>query len=73
MGTFPNVDQAPAIPYQFLGKEHLLCDLVYNPAETAFMMNGKQYGATVLNGLSMLQFQAEEAWNIWYNKKGHSV
>lgn len=65
LGTFPEIANAPEIPYEFLGKEHLLCDLVYNPSETTFMKNGKQHGATVLNGLSMLQFQADEAFNIW--------
>ncbi|HRG57678.1 MAG TPA: shikimate dehydrogenase [Bacteroidia bacterium] len=65
LGTFPEIEQAPEIPYEFLGTEHLLCDLIYNPLETAFMKKGKRFGATVLNGLSMLQFQADEAFKIW--------
>lgn len=73
LGTFPAINDCPAIPYQFVGSNHLLCDLIYNPAETAFMKHGKLNGASVMNGLSMLQFQADEAWTIWKNKKGHSV
>jgi shikimate dehydrogenase len=73
LGTVPDTETFPAIPYEYIGKEHLLCDLVYNPAETTFMKKGKHYGATVMNGLSMLQFQADDAWQIWNNKKGHSV
>jgi shikimate dehydrogenase len=65
VGTFPNIDDAPAIPYEYITKEHLLYDLVYNPSQTAFMQKGKQHGATTVNGLSMLQQQAEEAWRIW--------
>jgi shikimate dehydrogenase len=73
LGTVPAIESYPNIPYQFIGKDHLLCDLVYNPSETQFMKQGKANGAAVLNGLGMLQFQADEAWQIWNNKKGHSV
>lgn len=65
LGTYPNIDQYPDIPYEHLTKEHILYDLVYNPPETAFMKNGKQYGATVVNGYQMLTNQAELAWEIW--------
>jgi len=65
LGTFPEIENTPAIPYHFIGHEHLLCDLVYNPAETQFMKLGKANGAAVINGLGMLQFQADEAWAIW--------
>ncbi len=65
LGTFPNVDTCPDIPYEFLSKRHLLFDVVYNPAETLFMKKGKEQGATVLNGEEMLIGQAEEAWRIW--------
>jgi shikimate dehydrogenase len=40
-------------------------DLVYNPAETLFLRKGKEKGANILNGKSMLVHQAEEAWKIW--------
>lgn len=65
LGTFPDVDSAPEIPYEFLTKDHLLYDLVYNPAETAFMKKGIEHGATVKNGLEMLHLQAERNWEIW--------
>jgi shikimate dehydrogenase len=73
LGTFPAIESFPDLPYHFIGKDHLICDLVYNPSETKFMQLSKASGAAVLNGLSMLQFQADEAWKIWTNKKGHSV
>jgi len=65
LGTHPNVDQCPGIPYQFITEQHLLMDLVYNPAETLFLRKGKEKGANILNGKSMLVHQAEEAWKIW--------
>lgn len=65
LGTFPNVDEKPDIPYQLLNDSHTLMDLVYNPGVTEFMKQGKSQGAVVLNGLSMLQQQANGAWEIW--------
>ena len=65
LGTYPDVDGYPDIPYQFLNDQHHLFDLVYNPAETKFLAKGKERGATIQNGLEMLILQAEESWRIW--------
>ena len=65
IGTFPNVDQCPNIPYSYISKEHLLYDLIYNPEETLFLKKGKENGATTKNGYEMLVLQAEKNWEIW--------
>lgn len=65
VGTYPNVAEAPALPYWLLTPKHALYDLVYNPAETAFMRLGYEHGAAVQNGYRMLILQAERAWEIW--------
>ncbi|TAE28325.1 MAG: shikimate dehydrogenase [Cytophagales bacterium] len=65
VGTYPQVDQAPDLPYDELTPNHWLYDLVYNPAETEFMHRGLERGAHVLNGHRMLVLQAEKAWEIW--------
>lgn len=65
VGTFPNVDECPNIPYEYLGESHLLYDLVYNPPITKFLELGTTRGAKVKNGSEMLQLQAIAAWNIW--------
>ncbi|NNK88824.1 MAG: shikimate dehydrogenase [Flavobacteriaceae bacterium] len=65
LGTYPNVDRCPEIPYEHLKAGHLLYDLVYNPEITGFMREGIKNGTTVINGLSMLKFQAEKSWSIW--------
>ena len=67
VGTSPNIDKYPDIPYQFLTKNHLLYDLIYNPKVTAFLAKGRDKGADIKNGFEMLQLQAEESWNIWNN------
>lgn len=65
VGTFPNADECPEIPYQDLDESYFLYDLVYNPAETLFMKKGLEKGAKVINGYEMLVLQAEKAWEIW--------
>ncbi len=65
IGTFPNNEECPDIPYRFLTHEHLLYDLIYNPSETLFLKKGKAQGATVKNGAEMLELQALAAWEIW--------
>ncbi len=67
LGMYPLIDDFPPIPYEFLGEKHLLYDLIYNPTETIFLAKGKIQGATIKNGLEMLQLQAEKSWEIWNN------
>lgn len=65
LGTYPNVDAAPELPYHLLTAKHYLFDLVYNPSKTKFLLLGEQQGATIENGSEMLALQAEENWKIW--------
>jgi shikimate dehydrogenase len=68
LGMYPEVDNSPDIPYQYLSKKNLLYDLIYNPAKTLFLTKGEQQGAAVKNGAEMLVIQAEESWRIWNAK-----
>jgi shikimate dehydrogenase len=65
LGTFPDIETCPDIPYEFLTPAHFLFDLVYNPEETRFLKNGREMGAKTKNGYEMLVLQAEAAWQIW--------
>ena len=67
LGMYPNMDAAPAIPYEQLTDQHLLYDLIYNPEETRFLAQGRAQGAGTKNGFEMLQLQAEASWDIWSN------
>jgi shikimate dehydrogenase len=71
LGTHPNINDCPDIPYEHITGKHLLYDLTYNPAETLFLKKGKEKKATVKNGYQMLCLQAEKAWEIW-NADGNS-
>lgn len=65
LGTHPNIDNSPNIPYEFITSKHLLFDLIYNPSESKFLQEGKKRGANIKNGLEMLELQAEKSWEIW--------
>lgn len=65
VGTYPNVDDAPNIPYEHITDDHLLYDLIYNPPVTKFLKHGQEKGALIQNGYPMLTMQAEAAWKIW--------
>lgn len=65
LGTWPDVDSAPNIPYRFIRAEHFLYDLVYNPEKTLFLKRGEEQGASIKNGHDMLKLQAEKSWEIW--------
>ena len=65
LGTSPNINEFPPIPYQFFTEKHIAFDLIYNPEETQFLKRSKKKGALTKNGMEMLVFQAEKAWEIW--------
>lgn len=65
VGTSPNINLYPDIPYNYFTKNHIAFDLIYNPAETEFLKKAKEQGAVIKNGLEMLTLQAEKSWDIW--------
>lgn len=67
-GMYPHVDECPNLPYDAMDTHTILYDCIYNPDETLFMKKGKQYGATVKNGLEMLLLQAYASWDFWNEK-----
>ena len=64
LGTYPNINEKPDIPYDGISDEHFLYDLVYNPSETSFLKEGIKRGAKIQNGLRMLHGQAEAFWEL---------
>lgn len=65
LGTAPNVDAAPDLPYEYIGAKHYCYDLVYNPKQSLFLSRASAQGAKTINGMEMLYLQAEKAWAIW--------
>ena len=65
VGTFPNVNDCLAFPFEGISNQHLIIDLIYNPSYTAFLKKASEKGAKTVNGLYMLEQQAEKNWEIW--------
>jgi len=65
LGTYPETETFPPIPYNLLSPSNYLFDLVYNPSLTIFIRNGMEMGCQVKNGLEMLYLQADAAFRIW--------
>lgn len=65
VGTFPATEDCVPFPFESLSPQHLVIDLIYNPPVTHFLKKAGISGATTLNGLYMLEQQAEKAWQLW--------
>ncbi len=65
LGTYPNIEECPKIPYQYITERHLCYDLIYNPIKTKFLIFSEKEGASIINGNEMLENQAIESWKIW--------
>ena len=68
LGMYPHENAFPAIDYNEISEQHIVFDLIYNPAQTEFMKKCAEKGAEVKNGLEMLYLQAEKSWEIWNRK-----
>ena len=67
VGTFPNSSDYLALPYEGIGKDHLVIDLIYNPKKSIFLQKVESQGATIMNGEGMLKAQAMKSWSLWNN------
>ena len=65
IGTYPNIEDSPNIPYKYITQNHILFDLIYNPVQTKFLEKGLHAKAQTINGQRMLELQAEKSWEIW--------
>lgn len=65
VGTFPDINTCPDIPYDGISEQHILYDLIYNPPHTKFLRLGESQNAITINGSKMLELQAEKSWEIW--------
>lgn len=59
--------ETPAVASQLRGAR-LVYDLVYNPQETRFLLEGKEAGCETLAGLEMLIAQAVEQFKLWTDR-----
>lgn len=65
VGMHPNIDEVLPLPFSALTTRHTVIDLVYNPNITLLMAMAEKHGAKSENGLQMLHYQAQKAWELW--------
>jgi shikimate dehydrogenase len=65
VGMWPNIEAHIEFPFHQLNPTHVVIDLIYNPAQTTFMQKSEERGAITLNGQTMLNAQAETAWQLF--------
>ena len=49
-----------------VGNNKLFYDVIYNPNETNFLIDGKRLGNQIENGKLMFVYQAFEAFKLWH-------
>lgn len=57
-------------PREVVRKGQLVCDIVYNPADTALLKMSRSLGAGTLSGIGMLLYQGVIAFEVWTGRKG---
>jgi len=65
IGLFPDVDATPNLVYHSLTPAMVVCDVIPNPPQTAFLKAAQARGATTLDGLGMLVYQGAIAFTMW--------
>lgn len=65
VGTWPNTEDVLPLDFSTLTKEHLVIDLIYNPPMTRLLKEANERRAITVNGLYMLEQQAEKSWMLW--------
>ena len=54
------------LDFSNVGKGKLFYDVIYNPAQTNFLIKGKELGNLIENGKNMFIYQASEAFKLWH-------
>jgi len=62
-------DSESPIPFDLIRSGMLVCDLIYDPAETALMAEARNRGARTLGGLPMLVYQGAASFELWTGEK----
>ncbi len=68
VGMTPDVDGMP-IPGEFLNKDMVVMDIVYNPLKTRLLKEAEDIGCVTVDGVSMFVFQGVFQFELWTGKK----
>jgi len=65
IGLFPQVEEVPPVAMASFRPDLLVCDVIPNPPQTAFLRAARVEGARTLDGLGMLVYQGAIAFQMW--------
>jgi shikimate dehydrogenase len=65
IGLFPNVEDTPHLAMDSIRPDLLVCDVIPNPPQTAFLRAVAAKGARTLDGLGMLVYQGAIGFQMW--------
>jgi shikimate dehydrogenase len=65
IGLYPNTGDKPRVMMATMGPDLLVCDVIPNPPQTAFLTAAAGRGARTLDGLGMLVYQGAIAFKLW--------
>ena len=68
-GMHPHEDEPPIVAEEWLSEEQWVCDLVYNPRETALLQAARRRNARTLDGTGMLVHQGALALESWTGRE----
>ncbi len=54
------------LPLHVASPKAIVYDIIYNPSKTALLEQAEEYGLQTINGLRMLIYQAQEAFEHWF-------
>ncbi len=65
VGMFPDSDDIITNLESSFNKDQIVLDLVYNPPQTQLLKLAASKGATILDGIKMLVYQAAKSFELW--------
>ncbi len=65
IGLYPDVAAMPRVDLDSIRPGLLVCDVIPNPPQTAFLKAAAARGAHTLDGLGMLVYQGAIAFKLW--------
>jgi shikimate dehydrogenase len=69
VGMHPHDDVPPVVPEDWMHAGQVVCDLTYNPRETALLKAAQRRGARTVDGTGMLVHQGAIAFEIWTGRE----
>lgn len=69
LGMYPQVEESPPIPWEWVNPKAVLYDLIYTPDKTRFLAAGERRGHRIINGLLMLVGQGAAALQLWTGRE----